>query len=348
MSRRAMMDAGFPIKKLFSPEHGINIAGADGTAQNNSLDEITGLPVISLYGQKLKPSEEDLRDIALVIVDIPDIGCRFYTYLWTMTYVMEACQEQNKPLIILDRPNPLGALLSNAEGPFLNETACSSFIGRWNIPIKHCCTLGELALYFAATKMPALNIQVIKVGGYQRHHTARHDFLFTPTSPAIQNIETAMLYPGMGLLEGIHINEGRGTQTPFTKMGAPWIHSHELLTAWNDLGLQGLEASACTYIPAESLYMGETCYGLNFRISGSGLIKPVASGIELIKLLMNLYPKHTRKRPYPTIANPEGTNHLDKLLGVSDSYTCLKNNQEINTDIAGTWREMIRDFLLYP
>ena len=184
-SRLALLQAPCRITRIFSPEHGISVQGADGLRQLDTRDSVTGLPVTSLYGNKLAPSEEDLRDIDLVLFDIPDVGVRFYTYLWTMTYVMESCAQFNKPLIILDRPNPIGALLEHAEGPMLDEASCTSFIGRFNIPLKHACTLGELALYFAANRFPGLDLQVEKAINYQRHHQAERDFPFIPTSPAI-------------------------------------------------------------------------------------------------------------------------------------------------------------------
>ena len=169
LSRVALLNHHFNLIRLFSPEHGITVKGDDGVPQQGGDDVFTGLPVISLYSEKLAPNEDDLKDVDLVLFDIPDVGCRFYTYLWTMTYVMEACARTGKRFVVLDRPNPIGALLENAEGPMLDEVHCGSFIGRWNIPLKHCCTLGELALYFAATRMPALQIDVVKVKGYHFH-----------------------------------------------------------------------------------------------------------------------------------------------------------------------------------
>lgn len=178
MTRVALLHQQYKIIRLFSPEHGITVKGDDGVRQQGGRDIVTGLPVVSLYSEKMAPSEEDLRDIDLVLFDIPDVGCRFYTYLWTMTYVMEACSAVGKPFVVLDRPNPIGALLEHAEGPMLDEGQCASFIGRWNIPLKHSCTLGELARYFAAIRLPSLQIEVVKATGYYRHHTALDDFSF--------------------------------------------------------------------------------------------------------------------------------------------------------------------------
>jgi uncharacterized protein YbbC (DUF1343 family) len=184
LSRVALLQAGFGITQLFAPEHGIATTGEDGAPQPNATDAATGLPVTSLYGEKLAPAAADLQELDLLLFDIPDIGCRFYTYLWTMTHLMQACATHHKPLLIADRPNPTGAQLHLAEGPWLNEASCSSFIGRWNIPLRHCCTLGELARYFTATRVPGLELTVIKAPGYQRHQLAGQAFDFVPTCHA--------------------------------------------------------------------------------------------------------------------------------------------------------------------
>ena len=212
-SRVALIKNGFNIVKLFSPEHGLNAAGEDGCYQADGIDSLTGLPIVSLYGDRLTPRQEDLEDIDIVLFDLPDIGCRFYTYLWTMTYIMEACAVFNIPLFIADRSNPVGGNLLKAEGPMLDESSCSSFIGRWSIPLRHSCTLGELAKYFKATKIPTLQLVIIPVSNWQREIIDADDF--TPTSPAISKLSTALLYPGTGLLEGINVNEGRETEYVF-------------------------------------------------------------------------------------------------------------------------------------
>ena len=142
-SRKALQDKGFNLLKLFSPEHGLSAKGADGEAIHDGIDELTDLPIISLYSIKLAPSAQDLSNIDLVIFDIPDVGVRFYTYLWTLTYVMESCAINKKKLVVLDRPNPLSGNMQLAEGPFLDSSS-NSFIGRWSIPIRHSCTLGEV------------------------------------------------------------------------------------------------------------------------------------------------------------------------------------------------------------
>ena len=346
LSRVALLKNQFKLVRIFSPEHGITVKGEDGVPQQNATDIITGLPVISLYSEKLGPADEDLLDVDRVLFDIPDVGCRFYTYLWTMTHVMEACARNNKPFVLLDRPNPIGALLENAEGPMLDEFHCSSFIGRWNIPLKHCCTLGELALYFAATRFPALQIEVVKAINYRRHHTGFHDFEFAPTSPAIRNIHTAMLYPGTGLWEGIQVNEGRGSDKPFEQFGAPWISEKELCTALQSR-LQQVQVTPVHYTPWSGIYVNEPCNGVAFRIKKPNTFKAVSTGISILQTIIQCYPEMVKERLYITNANPTGEKHLDKLLGIVNAFEKLKQEDSIDIDVADEWYHMMKPYLLY-
>ena len=348
LTRLASVKNGFNLIKIFSPEHGISVKGADGAYQKDSIDIKTGLPIISLYGDRLMPTVEDLDDIDIVLFDIPDVGCRFYTYLWTMTYVMEACAAYNKQLIVLDRPNPIGGDLDMAEGPMLDEIHCSSFIGRWSIPIRHSCTLGELASYFSDKKVKGVDLKVIPIKNWRRNDTAgTPGFEFYPTSPAIQNISTALIYPGMGLLEGINVNEGRGTDKPFLKFGAPWINAEELHDRLLDKLIFGIKTKPCIYIPEDSLYEGEACNGLELVITDEKTIQPVSFGMRLLTSLFELYPQHIKERAYVTKANPSGSGHLDKLLGIKNAFDLLKSGDEPKTDISSEWSSEITPYLLY-
>jgi uncharacterized protein YbbC (DUF1343 family) len=345
-TRGALLKEGFEIVKLFSPEHGLSARGVDGAFQKNGMDDLTGLPVISLYGDHFAPTEKDLDDIDLVLFDIPDVGCRFYTYVWTMTHVMESCALFNKPFILADRPNPISGNLSMAEGPMLDVEHCSSFIGRWSIPIRHSCTLGELANYFAATRIKSLDLKVIPVSNWQRNHIVDEQE-FTPTSPAIQNITTALLYPGLGLLEGINVNEGRGTEKPFRVCGAPWIDSVALQEAFMKQNCEGVTCQIISYKPNEGLYVKEDCRGLEFFISDINSFHPVATGLALLQTIMELYPEFVEERLYKTAVNLEGDGHLDKLLGVKDAFRMLKSKEIIEMDVANFWKRTIQPFLIY-
>jgi uncharacterized protein YbbC (DUF1343 family) len=344
LSRVALLQAGFGITWLFAPEHGMARAGEDGAPQPDATDAATGLPVTSLYGPKLAPSAADLQELDLLLYDIPDIGCRFYTYLWTMTHLMQACAAHHKPLLLADRPNPTGAGLHLAEGPWLDEATCSSFIGRWRMPIRHCCTLGELARYFAATRVPGLALTVIPAPGYRRHHRAGHGFAFVPTSPAMRSMQSALLYPGTGLWEGVNLNEGRGTAFPFALCGAPWLDAATLAETLNE---PGLHLQHHHYIAAHGPYAGSFCHGLLLQVSDAATYRPVQTGLALLQAIARLHPQQLKERPYPTAANPGGSAHLDKLLGQPDAFARLLSGQPFATDVAEEWTEMMVDYLLY-
>lgn len=349
LSRKVLMKSGFNIIKLFSPEHGLAAQGEDGAYQSNITDGATGLPVISLYGDYLLPTEKDLADVDAVLFDIPDVGCRFYTYLWTMTYVMEACAKFNKQLIILDRPDPTCGNMDLAEGPMLDETNCSSFTGRWSIPVRHCCTLGELASYFASTRINNLDLQIIKVQNWKREQTAKEaGWFFTSPSPAITDAETAILYPALGLMEGINVNEGRGTPFPFKIFGAPWINTSQLQKTFQSLRMPGINCQSFVYTPTGGLYADESCNGLQLAITDASAFRPVQTGLKLIQLITSLYPDHCKERLYSTRANKTGKGHLDKLTGVYHSFKKIKNGVLPETELADSiWKEIIQPFLLY-
>jgi uncharacterized protein YbbC (DUF1343 family) len=349
LSRSALLDAKLGLVKLFSPEHGLTAQGVDGIFQKNANDPVTGLPVVSLYGDHLKPTGKAFAGIDAILFDIPDVGCRFYTYLWTMSYILEACNEYHKALIILDRPNPIGGDLKLAEGALLDEKRCSSFIGRWSIPVRHSCTLGELANFFGGTRFPNADLQIITAKNWQRAEPMDAvDGFYKQPSPAITDQETALLYPGIGLMEGINVNEGRGTPFPFKIIGAPWIDSDQLQNAVHLIRMPGLLSTATSYVPTSGIYAGECCNGLKLAVTDHSVYRPVATGLELVKLINFLYPDDCRERLYKSRANPGGERHLDKLTGVYRSFEHIKMNKlsSFTLDTEG-WEKTIKGYLLY-
>ena len=360
--RQALLEAGFRVTRLFSPEHGLDITGVDGQEMLDGIDPLTALPVTSLYGDKLAPSQQDLAEIDVVLFDIPDIGCRFYTYLWTMTHVMEACAVYGKHLVIADRPNPLSGRLVLAEGPLLDERHNSSFIGRWNIPLRHSCTLGELALYFKSTRSSgmlqtnsnAFRLDVIPCQNWRRTmFYPQHSHSFVPTSPAIPCFESALLYPGLGLLEATNISEGRGTATPFRVAGAPWMDGARISKLINELQPNGVIARPVSFKPAEAKYAGEKCSGIMLHVFDRAALRPVRLGWLLIRVIKNLHPDSFAWAPYPTYVNNSGTRHLDLLTGLKDAESLVAGSGENDTDDIdrytdpGAWRNEVAPYLLY-
>ncbi|MFC5412365.1 exo-beta-N-acetylmuramidase NamZ domain-containing protein [Larkinella bovis] len=353
-SRQALQTAGFRLVRLFSPEHGLETVGADGRFMPNGTDPLTGLPVISLYGDQLRPAAGDLADLDAVVVDLPDVGCRFYTYLWTLTYVMEACAEHQKPLLLLDRPNPLSGTLARAEGPMLDESRCASFIGRWSIPVRHSCTFGELARFWQHQRLPTLDLTVIRVEGWKRSRfQADWQPSFVPTSPAMVSREAALLYPGLGLLEATNLSEGRGTALPFRVAGAPWLEATTLVARFNALQVPGVVARALIFTPQEGKYANQLCRGVQFHVCDAARVRPVFSAMAFIKLVRDHHPETFGWRPYPTLINPTGEQHLDKLLGIWQAESLFEEPLDAFLKTARAvlfpeaWATTIRPFLGY-
>lgn len=348
--RKALVARGWNIVKLYSPEHGISAQAEDGQRQADGRDVLTGLPVESLYGNSFAPADASVRELDGIMFDIPDAGCRFYTFLWTMTHVMECCAKWEKQFFVMDRFNPLGRQLPMAEGPLLDEEHCSSFIGRWSIPVRHCCTLGELANYFRGTRLPDLRLIVAVCSNPPlKPETDPVKLSWTAPSPSLPDPLNALLYPGMGLLEGLNINEGRGTSLPFRVFGAPYINAYELAAPVNELELPGLTALPFSYIPAWGLYEKQWCHGVQWQVDDPERCRPVQSMIKVVRLIDSMYPGRLEERAYPTHANPTGTNHLDKLLGIANAFHEIRNDDIARSLTVGDkWSKMIMPSRLYP
>ena len=206
----------------------------------------------------------------------------------------------------------------------------------------------NLLRFFSDLKIKGLNLKIIPVRNWQRYQLAGTDnFNFVPTSPAIKNSSTALLYPGMGLLEGINVNEGRGTDKPFVQFGAPWINAEELKQVLDEKQLPGINFKSCSYTPADGLYKNESCNGLELTVINKEKFHPVAMGITLVSTILKLYPLHVKARLYITNANPSGSGHLDKLLGIKNALGLLKDGHTLQTDVSQTWPQKITPYLLY-
>lgn len=350
-STLALLNSGFNIVRLFSPEHGFDVSGADGAKIMHGVHQNTQIPIISLYGDYLEPDEHHLKDIDLIIFDIPDIGTRFYTYLWTLTYILEACKKQNKQLVILDRPNPISGKLELCEGPRLDEKNCSSFIGRWDIPLRHSCTLGELAKYFNKTKNLNIDLEVITCENWDRSmFQPQWGIDFVPPSPAMRTFSAAILYPGLGLLEATNLSEGRGTLYPFEWLGAPWLNVSHIMIKDETAGLS---TEVLNLEPLDSKYANERCRGIKFNVEDYMSFKPIYNCIKLIKRIKDSHPTHFAWAQYPTNVNPSGEQHLNKLLGIKDSELLFELSAPdfeiklLTLLTPGNWSEEVKPFLLY-
>jgi uncharacterized protein YbbC (DUF1343 family) len=318
ISRLALKNAGFNITTIFSPEHGIHTIGEDGALMKDGFDIITGLPIISLYGEKYMPSADDLKDIDILLFDVPDAGTRFYTYLWSMTYWIEAAAKYSKQVIILDRPNPLGGNLALSEGPMLDESI-TSFIGRFNIPVKHQCTLGELALYFNTVQNWNANLTVIQCAGWDRAELFFDwNQKWVNPSPALQNIEATILYPGLCFFEATNLSVGRGTSYSFEWIGAPWLKQKEIMMMAHNMLGEDYKLEPIN-LAIEVANETSTFKGIRMKVKDPYHYPAVMNGLLLLKLIKDLHPNDFKWMPYPTNANPSGENHLSLLLGIQNA-----------------------------
>ena len=270
---------------LFSPEHGIR--GVLDANVPSATDEKTGLPIYSLYGETRRPTSATLEGIDVIVIDIQDVGARFYTYTTTMAYVLEEAAKRQLPVIVLDRPNPIDGV--QVEGPMLDK-AQFGFTGYMAMPIRHGLTMGELAKLFNAENKIGADLTVVQIKNWRR------DAWFDETglpwinpSPNMRNLIQASLYPGIGAFESTNISVGRGTDTPFEQIGAPWIDGVELSDALNARGLPGIRFYPVRFTPAANKYSGQECQGVFMVVTNRAILRPVRIGVEIAALLQKLY-----------------------------------------------------------
>ena len=281
-------DPDINLTALFGPEHGVRGDAQAGASVEYYIDEKTGLPVYSLYGKTKKPTPEMLKDVEVLVFDIQDVGTRYYTYIYTMAYAMEAAKENDIPFIVLDRPNPQGG--ESVDGPVL-EPEFSSFVGLYPIPLKHGMTVGELATLFNKEFKIGADLKVIKMKGWKRDMDYDDTGLpFVLPSPNMPTVSTTFVYPATGLIEGTNVSEGRGTTKPFELIGAPYINGDELAGKLNELRLPGVKFRAASFTPTFSKHAGKLSHGVEIYITDREEFKAVPTGLHIIKTIQDLYP----------------------------------------------------------
>jgi uncharacterized protein YbbC (DUF1343 family) len=281
----ALRAAGAPLAALFGPEHGVAGQAAAGEKVASGVDPQSGLPVHSLYGEARRPTAEMLEGLDLIVVDLQDVGARFYTYPATLSLVMEAAEEVGLPVLVLDRPNPIGGIV--VEGPVL-EPENASFVGPHPTPIRHGLTLGELARLFHAEFGVGASPHVLPMESWDRARWPPTRS-WAPPSPNIPTPDAALLYPGVGLLEGTNMSEGRGTAKPFEWVGAPWIDSERWAAALNDLGLLGVRFRPVSFVPTTSKHQGMPCNGVQVHLLDRDAVRPVTIGVALLQTGRHLW-----------------------------------------------------------
>jgi uncharacterized protein YbbC (DUF1343 family) len=279
---------GVQLVALFSPEHGI--AGHSDEKVASSKDPSTGLPVFSLYGEHLRPTDEMLQGIDALVFDVQDAGVRFYTYIATMGYCMEEAAKRGIPFYVLDRPNPINGEI--VEGPMLDADK-TSFVAYFPLPVRYGLTIGELAQLFNAENHINCELHVIAMKNWHRNYFYESTGLrWIPPSPNLRTLKGAILYPGLEVLQNAGVSVGRGTEAPFEEFGAPWINGEEVAEALNARNLPGVHFVNQPYIPVSGLYAGQHCGGVGIRVTDRAAVRSMLVGLEIAALLQKKYPDH--------------------------------------------------------
>jgi uncharacterized protein YbbC (DUF1343 family) len=331
---------GVDIVKIFGPEHGFRGNASNGAAVQDEVDSATGIPIVSLYGAKSKPSKEDLSNVDIMIYDVQDVGCRFYTNINALASFMEACAENGKELLILDRPNPNGYFV---DGPVL-DMKLKSGIGKFPIPITHGMTIGEFAQMVNGEGWLAngakCRIKIIPVAGY------RHDMPYTlpvHPSPNLNTQQSIMLYPSLCLFEGTVISQGRGTYMPFTVLGNPLLDKKKYPFSFTPVSIKGMSETP--------LHMNETCYGVDLR--NYDISKLRQEGKINIQWMIELYKAYPDKAKFFDYTQSNQMGNIDKLAGTTsfkEQIIAGVPEQEIRQSWEpglGEYKKMRKKYLLY-
>jgi uncharacterized protein YbbC (DUF1343 family) len=323
---------------LFSPEHGMG-GDLEGAIKDTS-DLVTGLPVYSLYGKNRRPRAQWLSGLDAVVVDLQDVGVRFYTYAATVGYLLEEAAKQRLPVYLLDRPNPIRA--DRVQGPILDpERTC--FTAYWPLPVRHGMTLGELARLFVGEQGLTVDLQVVAMNNYRRD--AWYDasgLAWLPPSPNLRDLAATTLYPGVGMIEGGEVSVGRGTDTPFQLVGAPWLDGRALAAELSRQGVAGVWFQATTFTPVTATYAGCLCQGVKIMVDDRERLDSPGLGMALAAALRRLGPDHfSLRRILGNVGSAEAVAGISAGKGVGE----IMQGQEATMS---RFLAIRRKYLLYP
>ncbi len=327
------------LAALFAPEHGL--WGKLDREYSDSSTAEGALPVYSLYGKTRKPERRWLEGLDILVFDIQDIGTRFYTYSTTLALCMQAAAEADIEVLVLDRPNPIGAL--SVEGPVLEKALCGNFIAYYPIPVRHGLTLGELAELYNTEFGIGAKLNVVKMQGWSRGMLWDDTgFTWINPSPNMRSPRAALLYPGLGIAEATNLSVGRGTEAPFEIYGAPWITSPGLADSLNAAGLIGVIFSDTAFIPVDYVFKGQACRGVRATVTDPGRFESLKAGLTLLATVERLYPEKFELKK------------IDLWIGRQDVKERLQKGEAVESIIQRWQPELERfkatrtKYLLYP
>ncbi len=322
-----LLHHGVHLTAIFSPQHGFSGEKQDNMIESaHAMDPKSQLPVYSLYSETRTPTEEMLKDVDLLIIDLQDVGTRVYTFIYTMALTMKACRDFKKKVIILDRPNPIDA--TTVEGNIL-DTGFKSFVGLYPVPMRHGMTVGELALLFNGEYEIGCDLEVIEMTSYKREMYFEGTQLpWVLPSPNMPTSDTALIYPGMVLLEGTQVSEGRGTSRPFEIIGAPYIDPYQLANYLQSYRLPGVYFRPLFFEPTFHKFMGENCGGIQIHVTDRGTFRPYLTGLSILQGIKTLYPQDFAWKQPPYEYEYEKL-PIDLLIGDQNIRKSLDTSQDI-------------------
>jgi len=329
------------LRALFGPQHGIRGDVQDNMIETeHTVDQETGLPIHSLYSETREPTEAMLSDIDVLVFDMQDVGCRIYTFAYTMANCMTAARKFGKKVVVCDRPNPINGV--DVAGNVL-EPEHASFVGQFAIPTRHGMTLGELARMFNEHFELQCELEVVRMDGWQRNYW--HDETDAPwvmPSPNIPTVDSATAFPGTVHFEGTQISEGRGTTRPFELIGAPYINPQEYARSLNDLSLPGVFFRSCIFRPTFQKHAGISCGGVQLHVIERSEFEPVITGVAMVKVAYDLYGDEFRWKepPYEYVYD---RNPFDVIAGTSSVREAIETGSTIE-DIQRNWSEGLQAF----
>jgi len=330
------------LSALFGPQHGIRGDVQDNMIETeHTIDQVTGLPIHSLYSETREPTEAMLKDLDLLVFDMQDVGCRIYTFAYTMANCMRAARRFGKKVVVCDRPNPING--RQVAGNLL-EPVQASFVGLFPIPTRHGMTLGELARMFNEQFQINCDLEVIKMDGWERSYW--HDQTDAPwvmPSPNIPTLDTATVFPGAVHFEGTQLSEGRGTTRPFELIGAPYINPQEYAQTLNEMNLAGVFFRDCIFRPTFQKHAGTSCGGVQIHVVDRDAFEPVVTGLAMVKTAYDLYRPEFRWKepPYEYVYD---RNPFDVIAGTSSIRQGIEKGSTIQ-EMQGAWAEALDDFM---
>ena len=329
------------LRALFGPQHGIRGDVQDNMIETeHTVDRETGLTIHSLYSETREPTKAMLDDVDVLVFDMQDVGCRIYTFAYTMANCMAAARKFGKRVIVCDRPNPINSL---AVAGNVLEPEHSSFVGQFPIPTRHGMTLGELALMFNQHFDVNCELEVVKMQGWER--SLWHDQTDAPwvmPSPNMPTLDSATVFPGTVHFEGTQLSEGRGTTRPFELIGAPYINPESYAHILNELNLPGIFFRSCIFRPTFQKHGGVSCGGVQIHVTDRNVFEPVLTGVAMVKIAHDLYPTEFRWKepPYEYVYD---RNPFDVIAGTSSIRLAIERGTGL-PDIQAAWTEGLDAF----